>query len=149
MMILSQMALIVKVKLFEYSVTTMTKNSSSWAYQLQTLLFRCLMLLHQAITSLFQIEIITRTFHSLISATLLLCRAVFFNPFAAAWPSANACVAPGTLCDDPIVYSTICSKPDGWKWHYQSVLAGPLAATRRTLRLCGTPIEKHWCRGQR
>ena len=82
MMILSQMALIVKVKLFEYSVTTMTKNSSSWAYQLQTLLFRCLMLLRQAITSLFQIEIITRSFHSLISAMLLLCRAVFFNPFA-------------------------------------------------------------------
>jgi len=40
------------------------------------------MLLRQAITSLFQIEIITRSFHSLISAMLLLCRAVFFNPFA-------------------------------------------------------------------
>jgi len=30
--------------------------------------------------------------------------AVFFNYFAAAEPSANVCVAHGTLCNDPSVY---------------------------------------------
>jgi len=36
--------------------------------------------------------------------SLLLFAAVFFNLFAAGEPSANVCVAYGTLCNDPSVY---------------------------------------------
>ena len=69
-------------------------------------------------------------------------RAVFFNLFAAAEPSANVCVAHGTLCNDPSVYPIFCNKPNGYRnvvcMFYFSVLAEPLAATP------GTPGEKHW-----
>jgi len=40
---------------------------------------------------------------------------VFFNHFAAAEPSANVCIAHGTLCSDPSVCPTFCNKPGGWK----------------------------------
>ena len=36
---------------------------------------------------------------------------MFFNLFAAAEPSANFCVAHGTLCSDPSLYPTFCNKP--------------------------------------
>jgi len=39
--------------------------------------------------------------------------AVFFNLFAAAEPSANVCVAHGTLCNDPSVDPTFCHEPHG------------------------------------
>jgi len=45
--------------------------------------------------------------------TTVLSRAVFFNLFPAVEPSANVCVAHGTLCIDPSVYPTFCNKPDG------------------------------------
>jgi len=34
-----------------------------------------------------------------------------FQPFAAVEPSANVCIAHGTLCNDPSVYPTSCNKP--------------------------------------
>jgi len=74
MMIPSQMAF--QVKLSEYSAITVTKSSSNWAYQSTpnlTLLFCCLPLLRQAITSLFQLLSPRELCHSLISAVLLLC----------------------------------------------------------------------------
>jgi len=40
-------------------------------------------------------------------------RSVFFNLFAAMEPSANVCVAHGTLFSDPSVYPTFCNKPEG------------------------------------
>jgi len=36
---------------------------------------------------------------------------VFFNISAAAEPSANVCVAHGSLRNDPSVYPTFCNKP--------------------------------------
>jgi len=66
---------------------------------------------------------------------------VFFNLFAAAEPSANVCVARGTLCNDSSVYPTFCYKPDRQKWQFRSVLAEPLASTRGTLRFRGTTVE--------
>jgi len=39
---------------------------------------------------------------------------VNFNHFAAAEASANVCVVHGTLYNDPSVYITFCSQPDGW-----------------------------------
>ena len=69
--------------------------------------------LRQAITNLFQLLSSRELCYSLISAALLLCRAVLFNHFARAKHSTNVCVAPGTLCNHPIVYPTICNEPDG------------------------------------
>jgi len=43
------------------------------------------------------------------------CNAVFFNLFAAAEPSANICLAHGTLRNDQSVDPTFCNKPDGKK----------------------------------
>jgi len=77
MMIPSQMAF--QVKLFEYSVTTVTKRSTIWAYQPtpnSTLSLFRLPLFRQAITSLFQLLSSHELCYSLISAALLLCRAV-------------------------------------------------------------------------
>jgi len=42
--------------------------------------------------------------------------AVFFNLFAAAEPSANVCVARGTLCNDPSVYIATTAKNCGCKF---------------------------------
>jgi len=73
--------------------------------------------------------------------------AVFFNLFAAAEPSANVCVARGTLCNDPSVYIATTAKNCGCKFpprQIWSVSAEPLAANRRTLGFLGTLVEKHW-----
>jgi len=73
--------------------------------------------------------------------------AVFFNLFAATEPSANVCVARGTLCNDPSVYIAITAKNCGCEFpprQIRSVSAEPLAANRGTLGFRGTPVEKHW-----
>jgi len=42
----------------------------------------------------------------------------FFNLFAAREPSANVCVAHGTLCNDPSVYPTFSNKSlKQWYWY--------------------------------
>ena len=67
--------------------------------------------------------------------------AVFFNLFAAAEPSTNACVARETLCNDPSVYIATTAQNGGCEFpprQIRSVSAEPPAANR------GTPIEKHW-----
>ena len=55
--------------------------------------------------------------------------AVFFNIFAAAEPSANVCVAPGTRCNDPNVYLVSITNEFRPRL-FPSALAEPLAATR-------------------
>jgi len=67
---------------------------------------------------------------------------VFFNLFAAAEPSASVCVAHGTLCNNPSVYtlfviSQMCGNAASMLYFYVS--AEPLADTR------GTSVEKHCC----
>jgi len=66
---------------------------------------------------------------------------VFFNLFAAAGPSANVCVAYGTLSNDPSVYPTFCNKPvklwycynpiELWlRISFQAIFVESLAATQ-------------------
>ena len=75
---------------------------------------------------------------------------MFFNLFAAREPSANVCVAHGTLCNDPSVYPTFSNKSEtavlvqeqncGCEFHarqFRSVSVELLVATH------GTPVEKH------
>ena len=74
--------------------------------------------------------------------------AMFINLFAAVEPSANVCVAQGTLCNDPSVYchkliycrSSIKTQNCGCKFHPRQIRSDsvePLVAT------CGTLVEKH------
>jgi len=73
MMIPSQMAF--QVKLFEYSVTIVTKRSSNWAYQPTPLpLFTAVS--SSNYTSLFQLLSSRELCYSLISGALLLCGVV-------------------------------------------------------------------------
>jgi len=65
---------------------------------------------------------------------------VFFNLFPAAEPSANVCLAHGTLCNHPSVYIAITAQNCGCEFRprqFWSVSAKPLAVTR------GNPVEKH------
>jgi len=74
---------------------------------------------------------------------IILLRAVFFNLFAAAQPSANVWVAHGTLCNDPSVCIATIAQNYGCEFHprqFWSVLAEPLAAIH------GTLVEKHCLR---
>jgi len=60
---------------------------------------------------------------------------VLLNLFAAAEPSANTCVAHGTLCNDPNVYIATTTLNWDYKFRFRqfrSVSAEPLAATRGT-----------------
>ena len=70
--------------------------------------------------------------------------AVFFNLFAAAEPSANVCVAHGTICNDSSVYLTfIINQMSRYvaSMFYFYGSAESLGATRETLRFRGTAVE--------
>jgi len=72
---------------------------------------------------------------------------VFFNIFAAAEPSANVCVAHGTLRNGPSVYIVATAQNCGCEFRprqFRSISADSLAATRGNLRFRGIPVEKHW-----
>jgi len=63
---------------------------------------------------------------------------MFFNLFAAEDPSANVCVAHGTLCNDLSVYIATTAKNCGREFRprqFRSISAEPLAAIRGELQL--------------
>jgi len=85
--------------------------------------------------------------------------ALFFNISAAVEPSANVCVAHGTLCNGPNVCPTFCNQPVRQWYCYNCIElwdeirpanfrffpVEPLAATHGTLRFHGISVEKHCC----
>jgi len=72
-------------------------------------------------------------------------KSVFSYFIAATKPSANVCVAHGTLCNDPSVHNRIelwlriLSQANSVRF------GGALAVTRQTLKFRGNPVGKH-CR---
>jgi len=71
---------------------------------------------------------------------------VFLNHFAAGEPSANVCVAHGTVRNDPSVYIATTAQNRGCEFRlaqFRSVSGEALAATRGTQRFRGTAVEKH------
>jgi len=80
---------------------------------------------------------------------------VFFNLSAAAEPSANVCVAHGTLCEGPSLHLAFCNKPmarNVASMLYFYISAEPLAGTRGTLRFGGAPschVFAKWPVGQK
>jgi len=72
--------------------------------------------------------------------------AVFFSHFAVAEPSVNVCVAHGTKCNAPSVYLATTAQYRGCEFRPRQIWSNSAetpTATRGTLRLCGTPVEKH------